>query len=319
MDLRQLKCFIAVADELHFGRAAERVGLAPPALSRQIRTLEAHLGAPLLTRTTRHVALTRAGLLLLEEAKAILARADRAAQHVREAALSSSKVLRVGAIDSASASFLPEVMVEVRARHPDIDVRFVEAMTGPQLQMLETGRLDLCLIRPPRRATDCAFELLRVEMPVILLPEKHPLAARESLVMEDLVGEPFILPSKRLCPYDYDFVMAYFESVGAVPNMVQETTEKPAVMAAVAAGIGLAFAPDWIARFGCAGVVTRRLRGLLLDPPPPGALVGVAWRPHQRLAARDAFLTVLRERVTLMDDEKLLPFLRPSGRRRVNA
>ncbi|MBN9448630.1 MAG: LysR family transcriptional regulator, partial [Bosea sp.] len=139
MDLRQLRCFIAVAEELHFGRAAERLGLAPPALSRQISALEDGLGVTLLTRTTRQVALTRAGLIMLEEAKAILVRMERASRSVREASLASSKVLRVGAIDAASSSFVPEALVTFRARHPGIEIKFVEAMTVPLVQMLEAG------------------------------------------------------------------------------------------------------------------------------------------------------------------------------------
>jgi len=110
------------------------------------------------------------------------------------------------------------------------------------------------------------------------------------------------VPSKRIRPFAYDLVMTYFESVGAVPNVVIEATEKPAMMSAVAAGLGLALAPDWVARLSFPRVTMRRLKGALLDPPPPGALVGVAWRPHQKLSARDAFLAILRERVALIDD-----------------
>ncbi|CAN7285492.1 LysR substrate-binding domain-containing protein [Bosea sp. LjRoot90] len=308
MDLRQLRCFIAVAEELHFGRAAERLGLAPPALSRQISALEDELGVSLLTRTTRQVALTRAGLIMLEEAKAILVRMERASRSVREASLASSKVLRVGAIDAASSSFVPEALVTFRSRHPGIEIKFVEAMTAPLVQMLEAGKLDLALLRPPRKPTDCAFEILRVERPIVVLSESHPLAAREHLTMQDLVGEPFVVPSKRIRPFAYDLVMAYFESVGAVPNVTIEATEKPAMMSAVAAGLGMALAPDWVSRLSFPGVTMRRLRGALLDPPPPGALVGVAWRPHQKLAARDDFLAILRESVTLIDDGNVLPF-----------
>lgn len=308
MDLRQLRCFIAVAEELHFGRAAERLGLAPPALSRQISALEDELGVSLLTRTTRQVALTRAGLIMLEEAKAILVRMERASRAVREASLASSKVLRVGAIDAASSSFVPEALVTFRSRHPGIEIKFVEAMTAPLVQMLEAGKLDLALLRPPRKPTDCAFEILRVERPIVVLSENHPLAAREYLTMQDLVGEPFVVPSKRIRPFAYDLVMAYFESVGAVPNVTIEATEKPAMMSAVAAGLGMALAPDWVSRLSFPGVTMRRLRGALLDPPPPGALVGVAWRPHQKLAARDDFLAILRESVTLIDEGNVLPF-----------
>jgi len=308
MDLRQLRCFIAVAEELHFGRAAERLGLAPPALSRQISALEDELGVSLLTRTTRQVALTRAGLIMLEEAKAILVRMERASRSVREASLASSKVLRVGAIDAASSSFVPEALVTFRARHPGIEIKFVEAMTAPLVQMLEAGKLDLALLRPPRKPTDCAFEILRVERPIVVLSESHPLAAREYLTMQDLISEPFVVPSKRIRPFAYDLVMAYFESVGAVPNVTIEATEKPAMMSAVAAGLGMALAPDWVSRLSFPGVTMRRLRGALLDPPPPGALVGVAWRPHQKLAARDDFLAILRESVTLLDEGHVLPF-----------
>ena len=308
MDVRQLRCFIAVAEELHFGRAAERLGVAPPALSRQISALEDELCVSLLTRTTRQVAMTRAGLIMLEEAKAILVRMEHASRAVREASLASGKVLRVGAIDAASSSFLPEALVTFRARFPGIEIKFVEAMTAALVQMLESGKLDLVLSRPPRKPTDCAFEILRVERPIVVLNEEHPLAASEHLTMLDLVGEPFVVPSKRIRPYAYDLVMAYFESVGAVPNVVIEATEKPAMMSAVAAGLGMALAPDWVSRLSFPGVTMRRLRGALLDPPPPGALVGVAWRPQQKLPSRDDFLAILRESVTLLDDRDVLPF-----------
>jgi DNA-binding transcriptional LysR family regulator len=308
MDVRQLRCFIAVAEELHFGRAAERLGLAPPALSRQISTLEEELGAALLTRTTRQVALTRAGLVLLEEGRAILARMDYAARAVRDAALASGKVLRIGAIDAASSSFVPDALVAFRERYPGVEIKFVEAMTAPLIQMLEAGKLDLALTRPPRKPTDCAYEVLRVERPIVVLNEEHPLAARDDLTMRDLVGEAFVVPSKRIRPFAYDLVMAYFESVGTVPNVVIEATEKPAMMSAVAAGLGMALAPDWVSRLSFPRVTLRRLRGAMLDPPPPGALVGVAWRPHQKLSARDDFLAILRESVTLIDEGSPLPF-----------
>lgn len=308
MDVRQLRCFIAVAEELHFGRAAERLALAPPALSRQISALEDELGVSLLTRTTRQVAMTRAGLIMLEEAKGILVKMEHASRAVRGASLASGKVLRVGAIDAASSSFVPEALASFRQLYPGIEIKFVEAMTAALIQMLEAGKLDLALTRPPRKPTDCAFEVLRVERPIVVLNEAHPLAQREHLTMLDLVGEPFVVPSKRIRPFAYDLVMSYFESVGSVPNVTIEATEKPAMMSAVAAGLGMALAPDWVARLSFPGVTMRRLRGALLDPPPPGALVGIAWRPHQKLDARDDFLAILRERVTLMDERHVVPF-----------
>jgi DNA-binding transcriptional LysR family regulator len=322
LELRQLRCFIAVAEELHFGKAAEKLGLAAPALSRQIGALESELGARLLARTTRHVTLTRAGLMLLEDARAVMMRLERTAQSVREASVDTSRVLRVGAVDAASSSFLPGVIATFRKAQPQVDFRFVEAMTSPLLQMLEAGKLDLVLTRPPRKGMcgeDCRFEVLRVERPLVLLPQGHALAAAREVSMLDLVNQPLILPSKRVRPYAHDLAFAYFDSVGASPRIAMEATEKPAVLSAVAAGLGIALAPDWLSRLSYPGVVMRRLRGALLDPPPPGALVGVAWRPQQKLHMRDLFLDLLREQVSLLEDDKVLPFRAPlpppSGRK----
>ncbi len=303
MELRQLSAFVAVAEELHFGRAAEKCGLAPPALSRQITALEHELGAALLTRTTRQVALTRAGFVMLEEARAILHRSEAAMQSVRDAHGAAGRALRIGAIDAASASFLSDIVAEFRRSHPTIDIRFVEAMTKPLMHMLESGKLDICLVRPPRTASDCAFEVLRVELPLVILPWDHPLQEKDRVTIEDHTQETIVIPARRSRPYAYDLVMAYFESVGAVPKIGIEATEKPAMLAAVAAGLGIAISPDWVARLSFPGIVMRRLSGALLDPPHPGALVGVAWRPEQRLSSRDNFLALLRDRVPLLDED----------------
>eukprot|EP01036_Dinobryon_divergens_P053822 gene53822-71927_t len=148
---------------MHFGRAAERLHIAPPALSRMVRALEEEIGTPLLQRTTRAVTLTRAGLGFLEDAQAILAKTDEAARAARETADGNRMTLRIGAIDSASASFLPQAIQNIRSGNPHVDIRLVEMMTAPQVQMLRTGRIDLALIRPPLTACEFPFEPLREE------------------------------------------------------------------------------------------------------------------------------------------------------------
>jgi DNA-binding transcriptional LysR family regulator len=303
MELNQLSAFVAVAEELHFGRAAEKCNLAAPALSRLIKSLEDELGVTLLTRTTRQVTLTRSGLKMLEEAKALLVKAEAAISSVREEHHNVRKLLRIGAIDAASASFLSDIVSEFRRNDPAIEIHFVEAMTKPLMTMLEAGKLDICLVRPPRMMTDCAFEVLRVELPFVMLPDGHPLLAKSRINMADLAVEPIIVPARRSRPYAYDLVMAHFESVGAVPKISIEATEKPAVMAAVAAGLGIAIVPDWVTRLTFPGVHMRKLYDAPLDPPHPGALLGVAWRKEQRLSVRDAFLSLLRERVALFSDD----------------
>jgi DNA-binding transcriptional LysR family regulator len=306
MDFRQLRSFVAVAEEMHFGRAAERLHVAPTALSRLVKALEDEIGVRLLTRTTRAVTLTRAGLGFLEDAKAILARTEDAARNAREVADGGGLTLRVGAIDAASASFLPEAINGLRAALPDVDLRLTETVTAQQLQMLRTGRLDLALIRPPMTASEFPFEVLRKERLVALLPEAHPLAMRDGLSIADLAGEPIIIPAKRARPYAYDLVMAYFASAGLVPRILQETTEKPAMLAMVAAGIGVALAPDWTETLSRAGVRFRPIRDVALDPEPAGAIIGMAWRGQQRHAARDVLIDALRRAAAAFDPSILL-------------
>jgi DNA-binding transcriptional LysR family regulator len=296
MYLRQLRCFIAVAEEMHFGRASERLHMAPTALSRLIRTLESEIGVTLLTRTTRAVTLTRAGLGFLDDAKGILARTEDAARNARETAEGSGLQLRIGAIDSASASFLPAALNALRAKYPTVNIQLSEAMTAPQLQMLRTGRLDLALIRAPSTASEFPFEVLRVERLVALLPVNHRLAGSNSILIADLAGDPVIIPAKRARPYAYDVVMAAFADVGLVPRILQETTEKPAMLAMVAANMGVALVPDWVAALSRPGVCFRPLqkRNAKNAEPLPGAIVGMAWRDRQKHAIRDEFLGILR-------------------------
>jgi DNA-binding transcriptional LysR family regulator len=295
LDLRQLRGFIAVAEEMHFGRAAERLHMAPTALSRLIRTLEDAIGVKLLNRTTRAVTLTRAGLSFLEDAKAILTRTEEAARNVREVADGGGLMLRIGAVDAASASFLPAALNRLRSVHPRVDVRLTEVMTMPQLQMLRTGRLDLALTRPPPPGGEFPFEMLREERLLALLPADHRLARRHGVTISDLAGEPVIIPAKRARPYAYDLVMAYFASAGLVPRILQETTEKPAILAMVASGMGVALVPDWVAMMSRPGVCFRPVAGVTLSPPPPGAIVGMGWRDQQKHALRDVLIGFLRE------------------------
>ncbi len=135
---------------------------------------------------------------------------------------------------------------------------------------------------------------MREERLVALLPEQHLLARRPDVAIGDLAAEPVIIPAKRARPYAYDLVMAYFAAAGLVPNILQETTEKPAMLAMVAAGMGVALVPDWVRSLSRAGVCFRGIRDVSLSPTPAGAVVGMSWRPQQRHAVRDDFLGILR-------------------------
>ncbi len=301
MDLKQLRGFIAVAEAMHFGRAAESLHMAPTALSRLVKALEDEIGVRLLNRTTRAVTLTRAGLGFLDDAKAILARTEDAARNARDIADGGGMTLRIGAIDAASASFLPNALKTLREAHPRVDIRLTEAMTAPQLQMLRAGRLDLALIRPPTTASEFPFEALREERLVALLPDRHPLAAGPAVGLAEIARHPIVIPAKRARPYAYDLVMAYFATLGIVPRVLQETTEKPAMLAMVAAGVGVALVPDWVQTLSRDGVCFRPIADVAPEPPPAGALVGMSWRPQQRHVVRDLFLDLIRREAAAFD------------------
>ena len=153
MDLHHLRCFVAAAEELHFGSAAQRLDMLPSALGRFIRLLEDDLGTRLMTRTTRSVALTEDGAVLLKEARALLAQADALAGRFRTRGRKRAAIIRVGAIDSAAAGLLPRLLHDFRKRRPDVTVQLVEDKTVRLLPQLLSGRLDLAFVRPPERPT----------------------------------------------------------------------------------------------------------------------------------------------------------------------
>ncbi len=295
MDLKQLRCFVAVAEDLHFGRAAERLHMASTALSRQIRMLEDDLDVRLFSRTTRTVVLTRAGSVFLDEAREILARTKSAAHAVQEAARSEGDVLRIGALDTAAAGFLPEILVGFRARHPEVRIQLNEATTSRQLQGLVTGRLDIGFLRPPVNEPDLQWEFLLQEKLLVAIPIGHPLAQVPLVELKSLLKEPLILPAKKARPCTYNLVMRYFDGVGVQPNVVQEASEKQTIVSMVAAGMGIALVPEWVAKLRVSGVVYQPLEYVLADPPPPEALLGICWRKHQKLPVRDHFLRYLRQ------------------------
>jgi DNA-binding transcriptional LysR family regulator len=193
MDLRRLRYFVAVAEERHFGRAAERLHIAQPPLSQQIQRLEAEVGAPLLYRTTRSVELAPAGAVLLERAREILAAVDAAAEDARRAARGEYGRLAIGFTGSATYALLPALAGALRETMPGVmlDLRG-ELLTPAQVELLLDGTLDLGLLRPPVTERDLSVEVLRSEPLVCVLPEAHRLASSDAVPLDQLAGEPFI-------------------------------------------------------------------------------------------------------------------------------
>ena len=292
MDLKQLKCFAAVAEELHFGHAAQRMNILPSTLGRQIKLLEEDLGIRLLVRSTRHVALTPAGAVLRRDARSILERVAAAELNVRQLSKAKGTALRIGAIDSAAVGLLPTLLGEFKDLHPDIETQLVECTSAQQLQLLLSGRLDLAFVRPPVRESSLQYEFLMYETLVVAMPCDHPLAAKDGIDIHDLAPMPLIVPARQVRPHSYKAIMRAFQAAGEEARIVLEAAEKQTMVSLVAAGIGLALVPNWVAKLQVPGVVYRPLRLETLMEGPESAL-GLAWSEDLRSGPRQLFVDLV--------------------------
>ncbi|MCW2239824.1 LysR family transcriptional regulator [Azospirillum canadense] len=298
MDLHQLRCFIAVAEELHFGRAAQKLGMLPSALGRRVRLLEEDLGTRLMTRTTRSVALTDDGACLLDEARALLSQADSLAARFRSRGRTHAATLRVGAIDSAAAGLLPMLLHDFRQQHPQVTVQIVEDKTIRLLPRLLSGRLDFVFVRPPE-SPNKSLEVLFLfhETVVVAVPARHPLAGRERVRIEDLADEPLIVPERRSRPHSHDLTIKLFAEAGLQARIAQLAEEKQTIINLVGAGLGVALVPRWTSR-----MATSSLRFIPLELERTGESdrlpLAAAWVRSTRDGVRDQMLTTLRGRLS---------------------
>jgi DNA-binding transcriptional LysR family regulator len=256
MELRQLRYFVALAEELHFGRAAEREHVAQSALSQQLRQLERELGALLLERSTHHVEVTAAGRALLAEARQILVRVERTAAAVRQAG-HDTPTLRVGVLD-ASYDSMPLILGELQARHPELEVHQVEAGLPQQYACLMDGRLDVGCGRASLAPAEIASALFRVDRMGVLVHAEHVLAGRESILVGMLGDEPMLLPEERRAPEFTRLVIELCRSAGVTPTLYRGTVQS------VRGAISL------VARGQCVACVPASC-----TPTPPGTI----WRP----------------------------------------
>jgi DNA-binding transcriptional LysR family regulator len=291
MDLHQLRCFVAAAEELHFGRAAQQLDMMPSALGRHVRMLEDDLGTRLLTRTTRSVALTDDGAVLLKQAHDLLAQADRLAASFRARGRAHAATIRVGAIDSAAAGLVPALLHDIREQHPDVSVKLVEDKTIRLLPRLLSGRLDLAFVRPPDNADKrLEFLFLFHETAVVAVSERHVFADRPSLTIADLAGEPLIVPERRSRPHSHDLTMKLFAEAGLQAHVVQIADEKQTIVNLVAAEIGVAIIPRWTSRMAARGVRYVPLAQSAMNKLP----LAVAWTRGTRDPVRDRLTETLQ-------------------------
>jgi DNA-binding transcriptional LysR family regulator len=292
MDLQQLRCFVVTAEELHFGRAAQKLGIMPSGLGRHIKLLEEELGTRLIDRTTRSVALTSDGALLLDHARALLADAAGLKSRLRISGNRQSTTLRLGSIDSAAMGLVPRLLHDFRTQRPDVEVRLFEEKTIRLLPMLISGRIDVALIRPPEiQDKRLEFLFLFHETPVVAFPERHLFARRSRVSIEDLVNQPPIVAERRSRPHSHDLTIKLFAEARLTPHIVQYAEEKQTIVNLVAENLGVAIVPRWTSRISSRGVCF-----VPLDASGEYRLpLGVAWPRGSRDPTRDEMVKMLQD------------------------
>jgi DNA-binding transcriptional LysR family regulator len=291
MELRHLRYFRAVAEELHFGRAAERLHIAQPPLSQQIRALEHDLGVDLLVRTTRKVELTAAGAAYLRRAVAILDAVDEAGEQARRIAEGTEGQLAIGCVGSATYSLLPALVRSLREALPNVDVSVRGEMLAPaQLSALAAGEIDLALLRPPVARSGLVVETVRRDPLLVALPAGHALAARREVSVGDLHDEEFIAHAGRGRSVMSSVLTAICADAGFVPHVRHEVAETSTLVTLVAAGLGVAVVPDPTAALDIAGVCYRPL-----TPSTLGVDLLAARAANANSAITERVLAVLRD------------------------
>ncbi|MEG3168424.1 LysR family transcriptional regulator [Sphingomonas sp. LB3N6] len=261
IDIRQMRLLIAVAEELHFGRAAARIGMAQPPFSQQILKLERDLGVDLLLRTSRRVSLTPAGAELLRSARDLIARRDQAVERVIRTANGNAGTLRVGFAASSAIGILPPIIQKMRAELPDVILQLDDRDGADFARLIRADALDAAIVRAPFQARGIVVESLHSEPFVAVFPNGHPLSERDSLTPGDLADSPFILFPRAASPGLHDTIIGMCIGSGFSPAIVQEAGAWLSVVSLVESGLGITIAPSSAARHCPSGVAFVRIRG----------------------------------------------------------
>ena len=289
-DLTQLRCFVTVADELHFGRAAALLNMTQPPLSRQVQALEHFVRAKLLERTSRSVRLTAAGRAFLPEAKRILKLAESATELARRVALGKEGSLKIGFTAATAYRFLPELITRCRNQIPEADLSLKEMVSGDQSEAIASGQIDAGLLRPPIARAEFMTTRVVAEPLLAAVPAGHPLAKAESISLKDLDDQPFVMYSPYEARYFYDLLVTLFTRADVLPRYVQTLSQIHSILALVRAGLGLAIVPTAAASLHFEGV---RLIQLHIRTPLPAELF-LAWRRDNQNPILPKFIEIAR-------------------------
>jgi LysR family transcriptional regulator, benzoate and cis,cis-muconate-responsive activator of ben and cat genes len=287
--LRRLRYFLAVAEELHFGRAAERLGIAQPALSRQIAVLEEVIGALLFDRVRSKIFLTKAGEVLVPQARDILLRTAEAARSARAAAQGAVGAFAIGFVGSATYSVLPGLVQKFRETHPAVDLT-LNAMNNAELRraLIDRG-IDVAFARSGLDDGEFASEIVLVEPLVVVLPQSSPLAQRSTIALADLADDSFILYPRHPRPSFADDIIGLCRTAGFTPMVAQETMDLQTAMALVSVGAGLSIVPASVEQSHRHGVLYANLEG-----SDATTTLFMVWRRDNRSPLLENFRNVVR-------------------------
>jgi DNA-binding transcriptional LysR family regulator len=290
IELRHLRYFIAVAEELHFGRAADRLHMAQPPLSQQIRQLEAKLGFQLFHRTKRSVELTEAGQVFLEDCRKIFRQLDQAVRTGQQASRGEMGQLAIAFVSSAAYNILPPILQAFRAAMPQVQLELHELTTDQQVRWMQDGRIDVGFVRPPVEDEQLQLMTIFREPLVVALPIAHPLTEQPQVSLAALASEPFILFPRPLAPGLYDQIISLCQQAEFSPNVVQEAIQMQTIVSLVAADIGIAIVPVSLQNLQRTGVVYKRL-----IEPTPQAAIALTWRTQDPSPTVQRFLEVVKQ------------------------
>ncbi len=295
IELRQLRYFVAVAEESHFGRAAARLHMTQPPLSQTIQALEASLGTPLFIRTKRSVALTPAGSALLPEARRILQQAGALPDLARRAASGESGLMSLSFVSTADYSILPPLLREFRERYPKVQIELREATTDVQLDDLLQGRIDAGLLIPPLHDKARAeLDYLTVLSEPLVLAAPHgmkALRAKGGIALKSVADMPLIIFPRRIAPAFHDAILSCFRDAGLTPRIGQEAIQMQTIVGLVSAGMGIALVPQSVSNLKRPGVAYKPLAD-----NTPQVETGLAWRRDNMSPVLRSFLELLRKK-----------------------
>jgi DNA-binding transcriptional LysR family regulator len=285
MELRHIRSFLSIAETLHFGRTAELIHISQPALSLQIRALEEDVGVRLFERNRRKTTLTAAGAAFRDDAATALSQLEQAIRRARLAASGKLGLLRIGFVSTAGTEIVPNIVRQFRKSNPEVEFSLRNILTAEQVQMLESGSLDVGFLRLPIGGHS-ALDVVTVhrERFVLVVPSSHKLAERKRVRLREVVGEDFVMYERTYAPGFHDLIYGIFRDARIAPNVSQTAVEIPMLISLVASGMGISILPASTVKHSVASVVACGILDRI-----PKVEIGIAVSKRFRAAVVDNF------------------------------